>query len=253
MSVPQSLALSTTESGMEGAFSTEDSDKFGRKGERRAHKACLLCRQIHKRCDGTRPCQTCVWRGRSQECVDDSKAGSCVVCRKRKVKCDMQRPCSRCMRLKREDACVSTDYGEEQATAKDCAEPAFKQLGLSSLHAKPHETEKAALHNPLALQSPQLQLPLQFPAAGLLPQAAPCLDFPLHFPMTHFPALPQTPLPQHSMSLPLGMQGMLPSLPMPAPPPTVNSNLLGLLFHGANPNLLAQLVTSAGLPSSGLG
>eukprot|EP00961_Rhodomonas_salina_P207485 2800605-Rhodomonas_salina.1 len=71
MAVPHSAMVTLLEP---PGSDNDDNKNTMRRNDRRAHKACLLCRQIHKRCDGTRPCQTCIWRGRARECVDDSKA-----------------------------------------------------------------------------------------------------------------------------------------------------------------------------------
>ncbi len=72
-------------------------------------KACLPCRQLKKKCDGSRPCASCWNRGNGEACRDDDKVASCSMCRSRRLKCDRQRPCSRCVKSGNAKACTSRD------------------------------------------------------------------------------------------------------------------------------------------------
>jgi hypothetical protein len=77
--------------------------------DRAKSKACLPCRQLKKKCDGSRPCRSCWNKGTSEACRDDDKIPSCSMCRSRRLKCDRQRPCSRCVKSGHANACTGRD------------------------------------------------------------------------------------------------------------------------------------------------
>eukprot|EP00961_Rhodomonas_salina_P220625 2982712-Rhodomonas_salina.1 len=75
--------------------------------ERRMLKACEPCRLRRTKCEDTRPCSSCVFRG--LDCSEEVKAPeeSCSLCKRKKLYCDKERPCR----------CLKTGYSNPPAVA----------------------------------------------------------------------------------------------------------------------------------------
>ncbi|KAM6497112.1 hypothetical protein JOM56_007585 [Amanita muscaria] len=59
---------------------------------RRATKACANCRRDKIRCNGSRPCASCLKKGHGPEqCID-----GCEPCRRARMRCEGGKPCQRC-------------------------------------------------------------------------------------------------------------------------------------------------------------
>mmetsp|Transcript_6606 Transcript_6606/g.15110 ORF Transcript_6606/g.15110 Transcript_6606/m.15110 type:complete len:534 (-) Transcript_6606:147-1748(-) len=90
------------------------------KEQLRRDRACLSCKKSKVKCDGERPCRSCILKGKCDLCVDQDMTNAesdmkrpknpnmytrkalkrdqaCMRCNKSKVKCDGNRPCSRCV------------------------------------------------------------------------------------------------------------------------------------------------------------
>ncbi|KAF8581542.1 hypothetical protein K439DRAFT_218940 [Ramaria rubella] len=59
---------------------------------KRVPKACGPCRREKTRCNLSRPCNSCIHRGRTEQCIDE-----CVGCRRNRIVCDEYRPCMPCI------------------------------------------------------------------------------------------------------------------------------------------------------------
>ena len=119
-------ALTDTRADMEVDVKTQTSMKEQLKRDR----ACQACNKSKIKCDGERPCRSCIFKGKAEMCVDQVPKNSesnltrkksplgfprkalkrdqaCIRCNKSKVKCDGCRPCGRCVSRGSENDCMS--------------------------------------------------------------------------------------------------------------------------------------------------
>ncbi|TFK48558.1 hypothetical protein OE88DRAFT_541761 [Heliocybe sulcata] len=99
---------------------------------RRTLKACANCRRDKIKCDGGRPCSSCIKK--RFQCVD-----GCEPCRKARVRCEHDKPCKRC----REHGLECKDETEHTPSS-----PIFSSVDLTSAVAYPPGPSAASTEAP---------------------------------------------------------------------------------------------------------